>query len=112
MATATKLLQLLDAGLSLTKLSLELLLLSNGGLEARSQEDAVRGCVGGLLNLPSVHQVVYQGLHVYFKPPVGTEIRITPRLVEHDLTDTLLNQLVVGGPHKVVVPDAEEVLQD
>ena len=55
LATATKLLQLLDAGLSLTKLGLELLLLCDGGLEARGQEDAVRGGVGGLLDLTSVH---------------------------------------------------------
>ena len=112
MAITDKLLQLLNTGLSLAKLSLELLLLSDGGLEARGKDDASRGCVGGLVNLSSVHQVVNQRLHINLKPPVGTEIRITPRFMEDNLANTLLNQLVVGGPHEVVVSDAEEVLHD
>ena len=32
--------------------------------------------------------------------------------MEDNLANTLLNQLVVGGPHEVVVSDAEEVLHD
>ena len=107
-----KLLQLLDAGLGLAKLGLELLLLCDGSLEAGGEDDAGRGCVGGLFNLSSVHQVVNQRLHINIKSPVGTEIRITSRFVEDNLADTLLNQLVVGGPHEVVVSDAEEVLHN
>ena len=65
-----------------------------------------------VLHPASLHQLLYQRLHVDVEPLCGPEVGVTARLVEDDLTDALLDQLAVGGPHQGVVPDADQVLQD
>ena len=65
-----------------------------------------------VLHAASLHQLLYQRLHIDVEPLGGAEVRVAARVVEDDLTDALLHQLVVGGPHQGVVPDADQVLQD
>ena len=93
-----RLLQLRYPHLGLDQLSLGLLPLGDGslkaGLDAASHAAAV-------LHPASLHQLLYKRLHVDVEP-----------LVEDDLTDALLYQLVVCRPDQVVIPDADELLED
>ena len=103
------LLQLRDPHLGLDQLGLGLLALGDGGLQPRLHTAARAAAV---LHAASLHQLLYQRLHVDVEPFGGAEVRVAARVVEDDLTDALLDQLVVGGPHQGVVPDADQVLQD
>ena len=103
------LLQLGYPHLSLHQLGLRLLPLRDSGLEAGL--DAATHAAP-ILHPASLHQLLYQWLHVDVEPLGGSEVRVAAGFVEDNLTDALFNQLIVGGSHQGVVPDADQVLED
>ena len=103
------LLQLGYPHLSLHQLGLRLLPLCYGGLEP-SLDAAPHAAP--VLHSASLHQLLYQRLHVDVEPLGGSKVRVAAGLVEDDLTDALLHQLVVGRPNQGIVPDADQMLED
>ena len=83
--------------------------LGDGGLETGL--DAATHA-SPVLHPASLHELLYQRLHVYVEPLGGSEVGVAAGLVEDNLTDALLHQLVVGRPHEGVVPDADQMLED